>query len=125
MEEEEAEKPNCHRDRRLLLKKGKTFASARLSDLSRKVEPTFALKITVKIALKVVSKAILTAHACGLNPSPISRAAKKGEESGALYSLETIIYMFQWTYIGCNFSVALTATCHLVITTYFLSEKGS
>ena len=84
-EEEEAEKPNCHRDRRLLLKKGKTFASARrLSDLSRKVEPTFALKITVKIALKVVSKAILTAHACGLNPSPISRAAKKKGKKAAL-----------------------------------------
>jgi hypothetical protein len=45
LEEEEAEKPNCHRDRRLLQeKKGKkTIASTRLSDLSRKVEPTVAL----------------------------------------------------------------------------------
>lgn len=66
----EKSKSHCRGPRRLLKKRKTTASSARLSDLSKKVqataEPMVELRVTLKVASKVASKAFLTAHVCGL-----------------------------------------------------------
>ena len=84
---EEEESVSNHRQHVRLFKKGKTSILARRSDLLKEKDLIVELKVAVKIELKVVSKAVLTAKVrgglknCSLT-SAVSTLAPSSQSSG-------------------------------------------
>ena len=84
---EEEESVSNHRQHVWLFKKGKTSILARRSDLLKEKDLIVELKVAVKIELKVVSKAVLTAKVreglknCSLT-SAVSTLAPSSQSSG-------------------------------------------